>query len=110
MTHTKLIERLEEHAHWRNAVARTVPEKTAALLREAAAALREREWQSMDSAPKDGTQILVRGPTAGGGFYHDVTAWPVNWSGMWPTAYMAYADGNEPTAWMPLPTPPETVK
>ena len=62
---------------------------------------RERQWQPIETAPKDGTMVLVF--TNG---HMDVTSWPENWGGKWPSAYMAYAEGLEPTHWMPLPAPP----
>ena len=64
-------------------------------------------WQPIETAPKDGTSILVYGPDIRQPFYMDVCAWPPNWEGKWPVAYMAYAAG-EPTHWMPLPQPPLT--
>ena len=64
------------------------------------------EWREMDSAPKDGTEILVCGPAKDGGAYREVQRWPKNWSGKWPVSYMAYAAG-EPTRWMPIPTAPQ---
>lgn len=64
-------------------------------------------WRDISTAPKDGTRILVwREPVVPGAAYFDVTGWPNNWTGLWPTAYMHYADGHEPTHWMPLPAPP----
>jgi hypothetical protein len=62
-------------------------------------------WREMDSAPKDGTEILVCGPANNGGTYRDVQRWPENWCGKWPVTYMAYAAG-EPTHWVPLPAAP----
>lgn len=65
------------------------------------------EWQSIETAPRDATKILVCGPHIDGNLYMDVTAWPVGWDLKWPVAYMAYAAG-EPTHWMPLPAPPQS--
>ncbi len=63
-------------------------------------------WRPIETAPRDGTHILVFGPSnSKNKTYMDVCAWPNNWDGMWPVAYMAYAAG-EPTHWMPLPSPP----
>ena len=63
------------------------------------------QWQPIETAPKDGTEILVCGPLRdGSGVYRDVTRWPNGWSGKWPVAYMHNSD--EPTHWMPLPEPP----
>jgi hypothetical protein len=64
------------------------------------------EWQLIETAPKDGTEILLCGPDWKGGQYRTTSAWPDNWSGKWPCFYMAYAAG-EPTHWMPLPPAPK---
>mgnify|MGYP006935484892 CR=1 FL=1 len=69
--------------------------------------MRDRAWQPIETAPKDGTRILVCGPDKNGSQYQDVTGWPRNWTGDWPTTYMAYAAG-PPTHWMPLPVLPTT--
>jgi hypothetical protein len=73
---------------------------------EARAAL---TWQPIETAPKDGTEILVCGPDKNGGLYRAVQRWPENWGLYWPVTYMAYAAG-EPAHWMPLPPPPEATK
>lgn len=66
------------------------------------------EWQSIKTAPKDGTDIVVLSRSLGPvicaferGAVMDVgfTAWRVKWDG----DYLA----SEPTHWMPLPAPPE---
>jgi hypothetical protein len=68
-------------------------------------------WRPIETAPKDGTRILVwREAVVPGAPYCDVTAWPKNWTGLWPTAYMHYADGHEPTHWQPLPPLPPQPK
>jgi hypothetical protein len=64
-------------------------------------------WQPIETAPKDGTEILVCGPDKNGGLYRAVQRWPENWGLYWPVTYMAYAAG-EPAHWMPLPTPEAT--
>ena len=66
------------------------------------------EWKTIDSAPRDGTHILVIR-------YPATTRPPINkvW---WGTARMANSGWNissrrplsyEPTHWMPLPQPPK---
>jgi hypothetical protein len=79
-----------------------------------------REWQPIETAPKDGTRILVYEPSGG---LDEVFAcvWGVYWPG--PRNVPEYAarrangwvefDGmddrqtvDEPTHWMPLPVPP----
>ena len=68
------------------------------------------EWKPIETAPKDGTLILVYEP--------DNESWPIRsarWSqspyppGRWDWFYV-YDDclGEAPTHWMPLPSPPET--
>lgn len=81
-------------------------------------------WLTIETAPKDGTPILAYGKgnrfyvtrddpdyrvvTATGAFNMAVVAWEDNgYMGYW----RSYYDGtgpfdDEPTHWMPLPTPP----
>lgn len=70
------------------------------------------EWQKIDSAPKDGTRIIVFLPGFGEDEY-DIDGWD-EWTG---TAYYSYGDWRpeadfssfypgELTHWMPLPNPP----
>jgi hypothetical protein len=67
------------------------------------------EWKPIDSAPKDGTQILAFAKDAYGYNYYGVAEWAVDGPGkiqphvedwFWPFAI-------RPTAWMPLPEPPQ---
>lgn len=112
-----LVERLEEAAEWRNAIKRGITEQTAALLREAATALRsmpDREavieecatlpnvpsnWRPIAEAPRDGTSILAC--HAGGN-----SVWKIRWGldGKW--GMSGYPIFWEPTHWQPLPSPP----
>lgn len=62
-------------------------------------------WRPIETAPKDGTKVLVCGPHENGGTYQAVTAWPKGWVARWPVSYEAYAAG-EPTHWQPLPAAP----
>lgn len=60
-------------------------------------------WRTIDSAPKDGTHILLYQPSCGQfeGWWHD--AWPRACEEYW----MDYADSEpEPTHWQPLPSAP----
>lgn len=60
------------------------------------------EWQPIETAPRDGTPILVA--VEGGRFYADKAEWTASgW------AYPCHNHGPEisPTHWMPLPPPPE---
>ena len=59
------------------------------------------EWRTIDSAPKDGTAIILYG--AKGRYKVLVAKWDANWKA-WqsePGKWTAY-----PTHWMPLPAPP----
>lgn len=68
------------------------------------------EWQTMDTAPKDGTTILIHNP-----HWADGTVHPAKWfddpSGLgcdWQTIDGWWSDGcdDSPTHWMPLPDAP----
>ncbi len=59
----------------------------------------EPQWQGIESAPRDGTLILV--PVGHG--VMDVVSW---WGGAWRETANALAIRDEPTHWMPLPTLP----
>ncbi|WP_424441089.1 DUF551 domain-containing protein [Parvibaculum sp.] len=60
------------------------------------------EWQPIETAPKDGTKILLTGPHDANGRYMEVCGY---WKDRFPVTWM---DGHgEPTHWMPLPAPPE---
>ena len=63
------------------------------------------EWQPIETAPRDGTEVIV---FTGGGV---VTAWHSVNTGMWPHDCEFTEDGEAcnvglPTHWMPLPAPP----
>ena len=69
------------------------------------------EWQPIDTAPKDGTEILVYGIATGelGGVHEKPETWKVswffkNWSLCGGEGYVVWVDS--PTHWMPLPAPP----
>lgn len=73
------------------------------------------EWQPIETAPKDGTRIIM---TNGawvdfGWFSHSVWLGPRAAKGAWvgddPRDGRGALDGiHEPTHWMPLPAPPST--
>jgi hypothetical protein len=67
-------------------------------------------WQSIETAPKDGTRVLLHHPhaedeTVVAGFWGE-------WGGAGPCWITDHAEGwLNPTHWMPLPAPPSsTVK
>ena len=85
------------------------------VVREAAATIRELadrikeleaklEWQPIETAPKDGTPILllIKSPR---------NAIQASFSGScWVDCWCAFVDPYEPTHWMPLPSPPQALK
>lgn len=72
-------------------------------------------WQPISTAPKDGTPIIVAGPSEKGWCY-GVAFWNPNgnsWvgdclevTGIWETG-SAWFEPDEVTHWQPLPAPPE---
>jgi hypothetical protein len=62
------------------------------------------DWQSIDTAPRDGTSVLVWFPELG----HMVASFnghdAVNNAGGWSVGFDYY--GPKPTHWMPLPPAP----
>lgn len=66
------------------------------------------QWQPMDTAPKDGTRVLVTGsrylPVAAFyGVYHPNAKGKPEWR-VCPSGHRL-----DPTHWMPLPEPPEVT-
>lgn len=80
---------------------------------------REPEWQPIETAPTDGTRVLLRGQWAGeiagpgrvGTFVGAHTGGHTDHPGFdWDVdGGDCYAAWCKPTHWRPLPTPPETV-
>ena len=72
------------------------------------------EWQPIETAPKDGTAVLVFPPTWGG-MSASIAAWDEDVYAKNPRPYWRRFDtlgrvslsrDNAPTNWMPLPDPP----
>jgi len=61
------------------------------------------EWQTIETAPKDGTAILLTGETKYGTFVHAIAQWEENRFEGWPWL------GIEPTDWMKIDPPKEEV-
>lgn len=80
-------------------LADTKPKALEAMRAAIAAMQQAQQWQGIESAPRDGTLILV--PVGHG--VMDVVSW---WGGAWRETANALAIRDEPTHWMPLPTPP----
>ena len=57
------------------------------------------EWQPIETAPKDGREILGWFGSA------SVIRWHIGTESFWTDGFMRL---REPTHWMPLPEPPET--
>lgn len=107
----KLSERLDAEAArtkpaWTKAPTMNPPTKPVhdarvqALLREAAELARRCEWRPIETAPKDGTRILVHVP----GFGQEISAWSLR---MATGEHEWFGLARDPTHWMPLPEPPE---
>jgi len=77
------------------------------VLRRAALGVAQcpQQWQPIETAPKDGTNILICGQGSEGYYVSDV-----KWDGEWMLFNVASDDWTEPTFkvshWMPLPAPP----
>jgi hypothetical protein len=71
-------------------------------LRAAAQPRVEQEWQPIETAPKDGTQILAYWDS-GMMTCTDITLW---YEGKWSDPECTEVEYADPTHWMPLPTPP----
>lgn len=65
-----------------------------------------REWQKIETAPKDGTQIMIYDPANGG---CNTAAWL---DGVWDNAQADRGQYEYPSAthWMPLPAPPSASR
>lgn len=80
-----------------------------AALREAGALV---EWRGIESAPKDGSRVLL-GKIVGHPSHKTALWWAV--AGYWSERWKNWNDGVEPsglagpTHWSPLPKPPEGV-
>jgi hypothetical protein len=76
------------------------------------------EWKTINTAPKDGSRILLwpirrgRGAQFSSDAFVGLGRWhqPANsdYSGSWMVATGVYVTG-EPTHWMPIPSPPQSV-
>lgn len=84
--------------------------RLALALRETAALAEPGDgWESMDSAPRDGTPILITRPTQ---FPAEEGCHVVRWSDDWWVCHDGKFDtplrGGDPTHWRPRPSPPRT--
>ena len=65
------------------------------------------EWQPIETAPKDGTVVLIYSPADGVMSSH--LHWG-NWQGMvWRSVGHVDFERSKPTHWMPLPAPPKAT-
>jgi len=66
------------------------------------------DWQTIDTAPKDGTEVLCHYGQAWGG-ETVVLAWFKDWNGKGNGAWVREGDNDyaDPSHWMPLPEPPK---
>lgn len=78
------------------------------------------KWMPIETAPKDGTHILLYGPREWdemgridigpivGSWYQDPLGIE-KYDGWFTVTSNPYSDRVQPTHWMPLPPPPETI-
>jgi hypothetical protein len=71
----------------------------------------ENQWQAIETAPKDGTSILLYDPV--GDWTDETRTMDIGHWGLWgwgeSTWLMNGGDGwGKPTHWQPLPAPPQT--
>lgn len=71
------------------------------------------EWLPIETAPKDGTKVLLHVVTPPGDSYATMVGLPEGWesteAGFWCVDRGEWTTGTagDPTHWMPLPPPPE---
>jgi hypothetical protein len=66
------------------------------------------EWQPIETAPKDGTDILVADYRVAGGFMNVVAYTDEDFPNVWETQEFLAYHHEAFTHWMPLPNPPIT--
>lgn len=64
------------------------------------------QWQPIETAPKDGTRVLLFTRWLGDGQYHCPPFDDVQ-IGLWDRDEWELINIGDPTHWMPLPSPPE---
>lgn len=68
----------------------------------------EDKWQPIETAPKDGTDIILARPEDDDCWYAIAQWWVAGWAFMsGRVGDMPALIGFEPTHWMPLPSPPK---
>jgi hypothetical protein len=76
-----------------------------ALQRIFDAASEDRDWQTIDTAPKDGTRVILSwGGKSINGFYLDNSHTATPWAG-WRVESMVAQPTGKPTYWQPYPPP-----
>lgn len=63
------------------------------------------EWQPIDTAPRDGTEILICDAVT---TYTPYRAYPALWEPEYGWRDPDWDGGYDPTHWMPMPPPPKT--
>lgn len=64
------------------------------------------EWQPIETAPRDGTRVILAWDGVRVGYFLDNSASIKPWSG-WKVPSMETWPKGQPTHWMPLPEPPK---
>lgn len=104
------MRRMNENAnanHWRAIYIEDLGEMLDAFADIVAAHLPSGAWQPIETAPRDGTRIILAwGGSAVVGYYLDNSGMRRPWQG-WRTPSMEPTPRGLVTHWMPLPPPPE---
>ena len=73
----------------------TAPDR---IRREGVEYVRADQWQPIETAPRDGAEIL--------GYHQSLGVWIVSWD----SDEEGFSPGFQPTHWMPLPEPPKETE
>lgn len=105
MTNDEVIAVLEALRGFKSRVILTTDRDVDEALDHAIACLREREWQPIETAPKDGTRIIVTRRKYPAEFFAPIRI--VRWANRNGWRYTRYKTlPFKPDFWQPLPQPP----
>lgn len=99
MPHEIYVRRIGEYKHGEP---KYHAQKSNGVLYEHTKYIRATEWQPIETAPKDGSHILLTD-----GISCEVCFYCGYWQGSYYDGYGFEYNNDPPTHWMPLPTPPK---